>query len=122
MPSSPLKRATAPASLSMIDSPAARPIMKTEGVCSSGRLACREDASMDDRDQIDQSQGRFLSTLSLHDAETYLQECFGHAQNEMVLVYGDDRSPALSRSEEHTSELQSPTNLVCRLLLEKKKK
>src|SRR3989454_9209178 len=27
-----------------------------------------------------------------------------------------------SRSEEHTSELQSPCNLVCRLLLEKKKK
>src|SRR3989454_6930839 len=31
------------------------------------------------------------------------------------LVYTD-------RSEEHTSELQSPCNLVCRLLLEKKKK
>src|SRR5438552_13509192 len=29
---------------------------------------------------------------------------------------------ALSRSEEHTSELQSPDHLVCRLLLEKKKK
>src|SRR5574337_1945026 len=29
--------------------------------------------------------------------------------------------PARSRSEEHTSELQSPLNLVCRLLLEKKK-
>ena len=28
----------------------------------------------------------------------------------------------LARSEEHTSELQSRTNLVCRLLLEKKKK
>src|SRR3989454_5166963 len=28
----------------------------------------------------------------------------------------------LYRSEEHTSELQSPCNLVCRLLLEKKKK
>src|SRR2546426_1719921 len=27
-----------------------------------------------------------------------------------------------ARSEEHTSELQSPCNLVCRLLLEKKKK
>src|SRR5688500_19846959 len=27
----------------------------------------------------------------------------------------------LARSEEHTSELQSPSNLVCRLLLEKKK-
>src|SRR2546426_8275015 len=31
-------------------------------------------------------------------------------------------SMALLRSEEHTSELQSPCNLVCRLLLEKKKK
>src|SRR5690606_41619007 len=31
-------------------------------------------------------------------------------------IYGDDRS------EEHTSELQSRENLVCRLLLEKKKK
>src|SRR5256885_12738851 len=28
----------------------------------------------------------------------------------------------IDRSEEHTSELQSPCNLVCRLLLEKKKK
>src|SRR5256885_10962685 len=31
-------------------------------------------------------------------------------------------NPELERSEEHTSELQSPCNLVCRLLLEKKKK
>src|SRR5256885_6007096 len=31
-------------------------------------------------------------------------------------------SMAAQRSEEHTSELQSPCNLVCRLLLEKKKK
>src|SRR5256885_6540501 len=30
--------------------------------------------------------------------------------------------PAHQRSEEHTSELQSPCNLVCRLLLEKKNK
>src|SRR5256885_10215690 len=30
--------------------------------------------------------------------------------------------PVALRSEEHTSELQSPCNLVCRLLLEKKKK
>src|SRR2546426_7389958 len=38
----------------------------------------------------------------------------------------DDVGPGLRavarRSEEHTSELQSPCNLVCRLLLEKKKK
>src|SRR2546426_1234972 len=31
-------------------------------------------------------------------------------------------SGIILRSEEHTSELQSPCNLVCRLLLEKKKK
>src|SRR5256885_10020573 len=30
-------------------------------------------------------------------------------------------TPIVGRSEEHTSELQSPCNLVCRLLLEKKK-
>src|SRR2546426_11016160 len=34
----------------------------------------------------------------------------------------DGRAAAKRRSEEHTSELQSPCNLVCRLLLEKKKK
>src|SRR5256885_9319429 len=36
----------------------------------------------------------------------------------------DETSPPAPclRSEEHTSELQSPCNLVCRLLLEKKKK
>src|SRR5437016_11793353 len=37
--------------------------------------------------------------------------------------YRNQMKPAISkRSEEHTSELQSLTNLVCRLLLEKKKK
>src|SRR2546426_9041326 len=35
--------------------------------------------------------------------------------------YGRDQGQQ-RRSEEHTSELQSPCNLVCRLLLEKKKK
>src|SRR2546430_12469577 len=34
---------------------------------------------------------------------------------------GTEESPGRPRSEEHTSELQSQSNLVCRLLLEKKK-
>src|SRR5256885_5253433 len=46
------------------------------------------------------------------------------------VAFGLDRRPqrerrggrGAARSEEHTSELQSPCNLVCRLLLEKKKK
>src|SRR2546426_9986916 len=40
---------------------------------------------------------------------------------ERVLEYAGREQLGL-RSEEHTSELQSPCNLVCRLLLEKKKK
>src|SRR5256885_13083264 len=36
-------------------------------------------------------------------------------------VWGGARGRLHHRSEEHTSELQSPCNLVCRLLLEKKK-
>src|SRR5438094_7631124 len=38
-----------------------------------------------------------------------------------VLLRGVDFSNLFLRSEEHTSELQSPYDLVCRLLLEKKK-
>src|SRR3989454_9277931 len=55
----------------------------------------------------------------------------GHPEADFVQVRDDHhhRAPladshpqvARGRSEEHTSELQSPCNLVCRLLLEKKK-
>src|SRR5256885_13237565 len=66
-----------------------------------------------------------IYTLSLHDAlpiwrEAAIDHAFGrllgHGQ-----ARGNGNGVAL-RSEEHTSELQSPCNLVCRLLLEKKKK
>src|SRR2546430_11747030 len=44
-------------------------------------------------------------------------------QREMLGVHlGNEQRYRLIRSEEHTSELQSQSNLVCRLLLEKKKK
>src|SRR2546426_3597042 len=49
----------------------------------------------------------------------------GGAEDVDRLERDDDllrRPLAELRSEEHTSELQSPCNLVCRLLLEKKKK
>src|SRR5256885_10085820 len=38
-----------------------------------------------------------------------------------LMIQSLARSKSQDRSEEHTSELQSPCNLVCRLLLEKKK-
>src|SRR2546430_3582845 len=46
-----------------------------------------------------------------------------HVNEPPVATRNSDRAPATpTRSEEHTSELQSQSNLVCRLLLEKKKK
>src|SRR2546422_7354357 len=42
--------------------------------------------------------------------------------HEHGLAGGDDEIVSFRRSEEHTSELQSRLHLVCRLLLEKKKK
>src|SRR2546427_8297419 len=42
--------------------------------------------------------------------------------HQVVLAYLEDPASRTDRSEEHTSELQSQSNLVCRLLLEKKKK
>src|SRR5215216_6743989 len=39
-----------------------------------------------------------------------------------VTTEPEGRAESVARSEEHTSELQSPDHLVCRLLLEKKKK
>src|ERR1039457_7335233 len=45
----------------------------------------------------------------------------GRRTQEGEEIPGSRCQKKLSRSEEHTSELQSPCNLVCRLLLEKKK-
>src|SRR2546426_9344665 len=73
-----------------------------------------------------------IYTLSLHDALPISEPSLGKRRR----VYRRDLSRDASRrrlyprnyrplraarSEEHTSELQSPCNLVCRLLLEKKK-
>src|SRR5438045_9777458 len=60
-----------------------------------------------------------IYTLSLHDALPI--SCPGQGPAEQGRPTGSDRH-SLGRSEEHTSELQSLRHLVCRLLLEKKKK
>src|SRR5256885_13110174 len=46
----------------------------------------------------------------------------GSSPSVMRVLTASRSASSRSRSEEHTSELQSPCNLVCRLLLEKKKK
>src|SRR2546430_3422034 len=62
-----------------------------------------------------------IYTLSLHDALP-----ISHVDPGTHVVVRDGQAIGLEvdgvRSEEHTSELQSQSNLVCRLLLEKKKK
>src|SRR5256885_11778245 len=60
----------------------------------------------------------FRSILALADGTVFVGNSIG-AQGTTVgeVVF----NTAITRSEEHTSELQSPCNLVCRLLLEKKK-
>src|SRR5690348_18128273 len=76
-----------------------------------------------------------IYTLSLHDAlpisdldtrhSSYRSKSHGHfrapCRAKAVNSWGGLTAFA-RRSEEHTSELQSPVHLVCRLLLEKKKK
>src|SRR5256885_10565865 len=70
--------------------------------------------------------------LSLHDALPISKDNLEQLTWVHSLEWGYYKHPPLptgcfrcrsicSRSEEHTSELQSPCNLVCRLLLEKKK-
>src|SRR5258708_39033450 len=72
-----------------------------------------------------------IYTLSLHDALPILrldEERTRHFTEETrgpirsIEEFASGIVQTLQRSEEHTSELQSPDHLVCRLLLEKKKK
>src|SRR5205807_4697284 len=62
-----------------------------------------------------------IYTLSLHDALPISEESLEspcHFVDKVQSAFEMRTAPY--RSEEHTSELQSPCNLVCRLLLEKK--
>src|SRR5438552_13407820 len=61
-----------------------------------------------------------IYTLSLHDALPI--SSWSRSSPPCSSIASPGRSWCDTRSEEHTSELQSPDHLVCRLLLEKKKK
>src|SRR2546427_7797412 len=66
-----------------------------------------------------------IYTLSLHDAlpiSRHRRRRGGRARDPAGDGRRVGRGAPRPRSEEHTSELQSQSNLVCRLLLEKKKK
>src|ERR1019366_2593217 len=63
-------------------------------------------------------RGRALAICAIVSADQYRRH---HPVEFLYGLGGLRRLPQGHRSEEHTSELQSLTNLVCRLLLEKKK-
>src|SRR5438034_7648517 len=65
-----------------------------------------------------------ISTLSLHDALPIYGDGDAHRADRARSgrAHSAARRRPGARSEEHTSELQSHSDLVCRLLLEKKKK
>src|SRR5256885_12963090 len=66
-----------------------------------------------------------IYTLSLHDALPISPDARRgnhRGSRPAPAIQAVPPFPRAPRSEEHTSELQSPCNLVCRLLLEKKKK
>src|SRR5258706_5616479 len=62
----------------------------------------------------DTPQPRISLFLPMHKADHFFEGS--------TVVFEKRSAICIGRSEEHTSELQSLTNLVCRLLLEKKKK
>src|SRR5256885_4080242 len=64
------------------------------------------------------SKSRFIVTLSANSRERSSKK----RSAAMASKFMSSATFFSERSEEHTSELQSPCNLVCRLLLEKKKK
>src|SRR2546430_11253776 len=65
--------------------------------------------------QASRSSTKFFCTIALSSSS------YSSALSPVTLWIRDQPGSAYKRSEEHTSELQSQSNLVCRLLLEKKK-
>src|SRR2546430_8481532 len=63
-----------------------------------------------------------LAVSEMHDEERYGDDREDDGDRRDQASHQPRLVASISRSEEHTSELQSQSNLVCRLLLEKKKK
>src|SRR5256885_10575658 len=90
--------------------------------------ACRPDRTLADKNQparpasIASADAEHVAVVAI-DVELHRASIAGLALDlvEAVLPLDLAQVAVAQRSEEHTSELQSPCNLVCRLLLEKKK-
>src|SRR5690348_17654040 len=70
----------------------------------------------------EQSRVDTTTTSPCWSARHCVSTCRGRSRYRSTKHSPRPNAATASRSEEHTSELQSPVHLVCRLLLEKKKK
>src|SRR5256885_2652406 len=103
-------------------------------MCSTTRLLCSRASGVGSGSAISREWKEYSGIILGHERTPFRESCARHRRREARR--SSDRPPPASRgrepdaalpgigarSEEHTSELQSPCNLVCRLLLEKKKK
>src|SRR3989475_5392146 len=83
-----------------------------------GPVALNEGKQRDDRREADAREGEDVGQGPPHRTVPLAQRLQYHLADQLEGV----EHAVAARSEEHTSELQSQSNLVCRLLLEKKKK
>src|SRR5438094_1420512 len=87
-------------------------------------LEDRRVASAESNGRIVLPQDACITALTLND-ESFVAERVGVSWKSgvvrVIIAFNEDHIRGVCRSEEHTSELQSPYDLVCRLLLEKKK-
>src|SRR5438034_1489558 len=101
-------------------------------MCGHGRLGCSTSQVSRKKDispgsSINTTSSSAIYTLSLHDAlpiystsVSVWADWWGFKEEAMDGIH-ENAALNQQRSEEHTSELQSHSDLVCRLLLEKKK-
>src|SRR3989454_8112015 len=94
--------------------PGPRPVMAAFGPGDAQHSRTHHWSQREGDQQTDQHR------CSRSDSEL-IEEASGNARHKGHGYENNDEAESRGRSEEHTSELQSPCNLVCRLLLEKKK-
>src|SRR5256885_7847694 len=94
--------------------------LRLEGLAALERMA--EKSAQNLLDEIEASKKNPLARLIYALGIQFVGERTGQLVAEHFSSLEELAAAKEERSEEHTSELQSPCNLVCRLLLEKKKK
>ena len=112
-------------------------VKEAESLSRASLLARTEDKADEERRIVQEALGvaeglaQVITRLSPEDCNTAMRKLVdgrdtyifaGFVPLDGQMICSTANGPVDLRSEEHTSELQSLTNLVCRLLLEKKKK